>query len=147
MTPVSGSTWQFAVERIDDRTVPDGDRGVYVNLVSPGWFRTFGTPLLAGRDFTDRDTKAGTQVVIVNEAFARTFTERTESGRPPSAAAGVPGQAVGRSGDRRLREGRRLPIAARAGAAHDVRPDRAARRSRRRDLDFACGRPAARRLF
>jgi predicted permease len=74
VTPVSGSTWQFAVERIDDRTVPDGNRGVYVNLVSPGWFRTYGTPFLAGRDFTDRDTKAGTQVVIVNEAFARTFT-------------------------------------------------------------------------
>jgi predicted permease len=74
VTPVSGSTWQFGVERIDDRTVPDRNRGVYVNLISPGWFRTYGTPFLAGRDFTDRDTKAGIQVVIVNEAFARTFT-------------------------------------------------------------------------
>jgi putative ABC transport system permease protein len=74
VTPVSGSTWQFAVERIDDRAVPDKDRGVYVNLVSADWFRTYGTPLLAGRDFTDRDTKAAPQVAIVNEAFARTFT-------------------------------------------------------------------------
>jgi predicted permease len=74
VTPVSGSTWQFAIERIDDRAVPDKNRGVYVNLVSADWFRTYGTPLLAGRDFTDQDTKAAPQVVIVNEAFARTFT-------------------------------------------------------------------------
>jgi putative ABC transport system permease protein len=74
VTPVSGSTWGFAIERIDDRVMPDKDRSVYVNLVSPGWFRTFGTPMLGGRDFTERDTKAAQQVVIVNEAFARKFT-------------------------------------------------------------------------
>jgi predicted permease len=75
VTPVSGSTWQFGVERIDDRTVPEKDRGVYVNLVSPDWFRTFGTPMLAGRDFTDRDTRSAPHVVIVNEAFARKFMQ------------------------------------------------------------------------
>jgi predicted permease len=74
VTPVSGSTWQFAVERVDDRVMPDKERGVYVNLVSPGWFQTFGTAMLAGRDFTNRDTKAAQHVVIVNEAFARKFT-------------------------------------------------------------------------
>ncbi len=74
VTPVSGSTWQYALERVDDRTMPEKDRGVYVNLVSPDWFQTFGTPLLAGRDFTSRDTKTGQHVVIVNEAFARKFT-------------------------------------------------------------------------
>jgi putative ABC transport system permease protein len=71
VTPVSGSTWQFAIERIDDRVLPDNDRGVYVNLISPGWFQTFGTGMLGGRDFTGRDTKAAQHVVIVNEAFAR----------------------------------------------------------------------------
>jgi putative ABC transport system permease protein len=45
-----------------------------VNIVSPGWFQTFGTRLLGGRDFTDQDTKAAQHVVIVNEAFARKFT-------------------------------------------------------------------------
>jgi predicted permease len=73
VTPVSGSTWGYAVERVDDRTIPDKDRSVYVNVVSPGWFLTFGTPLLAGRDFTDHDTKTGVQVIIVNEAFVRKF--------------------------------------------------------------------------
>ena len=74
VTPVSGSTWQYAIERIDDRVVPDKDRGVYVNLISPGWFQTFGTSMLGGRDFTGRDTRAAQHVVIVNEAFARKFT-------------------------------------------------------------------------
>lgn len=74
VTPVSGSSWQFAIERFDDRVIGEKDRGVYVNLVSPGWFQTFGTRLLAGRDFSDRDTKASGHVVVVNEAFARKFT-------------------------------------------------------------------------
>ena len=73
VTPVSGSTWQFAIERMDDREIARDDRGVYVNLVSPGWFQTFGTRFLGGRDFNDRDTKAAPHVVIVNETFARKF--------------------------------------------------------------------------
>ncbi len=74
VTPVSGSSWQYGVERIDDRLVlPEKDRGVYVNVVSPGWFQTYGTRLLAGRDFTDRDGRNARQVVIVNETFARKF--------------------------------------------------------------------------
>ncbi len=74
VTPVSGSTWQYAVERVDDRIIGEKDRGVYVNLVSPGWFQTFGTRFIGGRDFSDRDTKSAPHVVIVNEAFARKFT-------------------------------------------------------------------------
>jgi len=74
VTPASGSTWQYAVERVDDRVIAnEKDRGVYVNIVSPGWFETYATRLLAGRDFTDRDTKTSPHVVIVNETFARQF--------------------------------------------------------------------------
>ena len=58
----------------DDRIIGEKDRGVYVNLVSPGWFQTFGTRFIGGRDFSDRDTKSAPHVVIVNEAFARKFT-------------------------------------------------------------------------
>jgi len=74
VTPVSGSTWQYGIERVDDRIIEEKDRSVFVNLVSPDWFQTFGTRFLGGRDFTDRDTKSGPHVVIVNEAFARRFT-------------------------------------------------------------------------
>jgi predicted permease len=38
--------------------------------VSPGYLQTLRTPLLAGRDFTDRDNQAAQPVAIVNQAFA-----------------------------------------------------------------------------
>jgi predicted permease len=45
------------------------------NRVSPRYFRTIGTPLVAGRDFTDQDYDKGTDdgydVVIVNRRLAR----------------------------------------------------------------------------
>jgi len=76
VTPVSGSTWQFGVERVDDRIITnEKDRGVYVNIVSPGWFETYGTRVLAGRDFTERDDKDAPRVVIVNETFAKKFLD------------------------------------------------------------------------
>jgi predicted permease len=41
--------------------------------VGANYFRTLGIPLLAGREFTDADTKGSPQVAVVNEAFARKF--------------------------------------------------------------------------
>ncbi len=41
------------------------------NLVSPGYFATLGTPLLAGREFTPQDEGLKHRVAIVNQAFAR----------------------------------------------------------------------------
>jgi predicted permease len=76
VTPVSGSSWQFGVEKIDGVPLPetDGARSVYANIVSPGWFATYGTRMLAGRDFTPADNASAPSVLIVNEAFARKFT-------------------------------------------------------------------------
>jgi predicted permease len=45
-------------------------RDSWFNWVSADFFHTMGTPLLAGRDFNDRDTLASPRVAIVNEAFA-----------------------------------------------------------------------------
>ena len=44
---------------------------IWANLISPGWFSTFGTPLVAGRDLTDADRRGAPRVAVVNEAFAR----------------------------------------------------------------------------
>jgi predicted permease len=41
--------------------------------VSPGYFQTLEIPLLAGRDFTERDTTTSPRVAIVNESFIRRF--------------------------------------------------------------------------
>jgi predicted permease len=43
------------------------------HLVSPGYFKTLGIPVRAGRDFDERDSARAPQVVIVNETFARQF--------------------------------------------------------------------------
>ncbi len=43
------------------------------NAVGPGWFATYGTRFLAGRDFSDQDSASGPLVAIVNQAFARKF--------------------------------------------------------------------------
>jgi predicted permease len=55
--------------------VVDGQRPqpVIFNAVSPDYFRTIGTPLVNGRDFTGRDTADAPRVFIVNEALARRY--------------------------------------------------------------------------
>ena len=42
-------------------------------VVSPGLFETFGTPLVAGRDFTPGDRRDAPPVVMVNQTFARSM--------------------------------------------------------------------------
>jgi predicted permease len=41
-------------------------------IVTPGYFDTFQTPVLGGREFHTSDTASGQPVAIVNESFART---------------------------------------------------------------------------
>jgi putative ABC transport system permease protein len=48
-----------------------GQRMARNNRIEPDFFRTFGIPLLAGRDFNTDDRKEKSPVFIVNEAFAR----------------------------------------------------------------------------
>jgi putative ABC transport system permease protein len=45
----------------------------FFNSATPGWFATYGTRLLKGRDFTDRDVAGAPEVAIVNETFARRY--------------------------------------------------------------------------
>jgi predicted permease len=68
MTPVSGFVWNSNV-------VVDGAVAGLSNFnsVSAGYFRTLGTPLVAGRDFDSHDVPSSEPVAIVTEAFARKF--------------------------------------------------------------------------
>lgn len=67
--------------RVDGVPPPDGDDGAQAHreIVTPGYFRAIGLRVLSGRGFTDRDTAESERVVVVNEAFARTFLQ----GRDP----------------------------------------------------------------
>jgi predicted permease len=66
LVPFGGSSW-------NDNVLLEGsdqDAGVgWINYLGPGYFQTIGTPLLAGRDFDDRDTATSVKVAIVNQAF------------------------------------------------------------------------------
>jgi hypothetical protein len=46
---------------------------VSFNEIGPGYFRTLGVPLIAGREIAPGDEAGGAKVAIVNEAFARKF--------------------------------------------------------------------------
>jgi len=41
--------------------------------ITPNYFATLKTPILRGRDFTDRDTESARRVAIVNESMARLY--------------------------------------------------------------------------
>jgi putative ABC transport system permease protein len=58
----------------EGRPVPKSDEPVLeFRVVNPDYFRTMSIPLVKGRDFTARDDKQATPVIIVNEAFAQKF--------------------------------------------------------------------------
>jgi putative ABC transport system permease protein len=73
VTPVSGSTWNNSIEISGAPPSPDRERMTNINVLTPAWFKTMGTRMLAGRDFTSRDTAGSPPVAIVNEAFARKY--------------------------------------------------------------------------
>jgi predicted permease len=59
---------------IGNYVLPANERtGTNYNETSPGYFRTVGMPLLAGRDFTEADVLGAPKVAVVNEAFVRRF--------------------------------------------------------------------------
>jgi len=58
----------------------NGESRPLANFVRPGWFDTYGIPLRAGRDIAAQDTANGLPVMVVNEAFVRTFFEDRSPG-------------------------------------------------------------------
>jgi putative ABC transport system permease protein len=71
VTPVSGDNWGFSLDAVHHAIFRQTSRSAYANIVGPDFFTTFGTRVIAGREFTAADTKTSPPVMIVNEAFAR----------------------------------------------------------------------------
>jgi len=73
-TPLGGggSATRF---RVLDRPVPPRgeEPSTNVRIVTPGLFRTLAIPLLAGRDFDERDVAGRPAVVVVSRGLAREF--------------------------------------------------------------------------
>ncbi len=57
-----------------EEQLPENQRRlVDMTMVSPEYFRTVGIPFIAGRDFSERDQDAASQLVVINETMARRF--------------------------------------------------------------------------
>jgi putative ABC transport system permease protein len=107
VTPISGMSWQWNVKP------ENGNRDakkvhVFVNLVSPGFFRTLGIPLISGRDFEVHDDANAPLVAIVNQtaamrifpgsdAIGRSYRDDDPEKHPLVQVVGVAGDAKYRS--------------------------------------------------
>ena len=70
---LAGNSWGNDVSVEGFKRGPDTDANSRRNLVGPGYFRTLGITLLAGREFTAADAVGTPKVAIVNERFAEKF--------------------------------------------------------------------------
>ena len=74
MVPLlGGSNWGSDVSVQGFAGGPDVDQNARFNEVGPGYFRTLGVPLIAGREFARADRAGAAKVAIVNETFAKKF--------------------------------------------------------------------------
>jgi predicted permease len=72
-TPITDMEWGTRLVA-DSPDPPTGEDSLaFFNFVSPGYFETFRTPILAGRNFSNADTKTTLRVAIINQTLARKF--------------------------------------------------------------------------
>jgi predicted permease len=70
---LSGNDWSMTI-RVDGYQAKEGeDMNPSVDGVGPRYFETMGIPLVAGREFTDRDGKGAPRVAVINETMAKYF--------------------------------------------------------------------------
>jgi hypothetical protein len=97
---------------------PTGLRTSTLVQVSPGFFSTFGTSVIAGRGFSPADFE-NRRVLIVNESFVRyVFGGRNAIGQRVRVVSGEDNSVAGKGlvRDRWRREGFRVAIGPAAGA-------------------------------
>jgi predicted permease len=93
VTPVSGTITDVYVEAENAPRLAPPQNVSYRNVITPDWFATYGTRLVAGRDFDDRDRMSSPPVAIVNETFVRKFLPGANPlGRRVRNPSSAPGQ-------------------------------------------------------
>ena len=88
---MAGSSWGNDVRVQGFEAGPDTDTNSRYNEVGPGYFRTLGIPLIAGREFTRADAQGAPKVAVVNEAFARKFNLGRDAVGKRMKRMGTPG--------------------------------------------------------
>ncbi len=72
---IAGSNWGTNVKIEGASSALKADLNARFNEVGPGYFGKLGTPLIAGREFTEADTLGSPGAAIVNEQFVKAFLE------------------------------------------------------------------------
>jgi predicted permease len=83
--------------RVDGEPEKRSNQPGFRSFITPGYFATLGVPLVAGREFTERDNEHAPRVVILNESMARFFFgDRPAVGRIVRfSGSNVPTEIVG----------------------------------------------------
>ncbi len=70
---LSGDNWNNSLIVEGFEAGPDTNTTGAFNAVGPGYFKTMGVPLVAGREFAASDAASAPKVAVVNQAFLRKF--------------------------------------------------------------------------
>jgi len=68
-----GRNRSWGVRAKDHVYAPGEYPDAFVRIVSDGYFRSMGIPLLEGRDISERDTPSSERVIVINQTMARTL--------------------------------------------------------------------------
>lgn len=71
-TPIGGDFWNSMIS-VEGTPRQAESMYVYFYRIGPDFFRTFGTPLLFGRDFGPQDNERSRRVAIINESVAKSY--------------------------------------------------------------------------
>ena len=74
---IAGNNWGNDVTVDGFERGPDTDANARFNVVGPSYFQTFAVRMVGGRTFTAADSLTAPKVAIVNEAFARKFSPKS----------------------------------------------------------------------
>jgi putative ABC transport system permease protein len=94
---IAGNHWGSDVHPEGYTPAPGHNNGhSWLNEIGPGYFGKMGIPLIAGREFTEADNRAGPLVALVNEEFLRRyFAGRNAVGRRFATGAGTNLEIIG----------------------------------------------------
>jgi hypothetical protein len=100
LTPIVGGGVDLPAKVEGYTPRPNEDNMVYVNSISPGYFATFGTRLLAGRDFDWHDRPDSPPVAMINDTLAHYYFHNANPlGRWVVLGDGQPAKIIGVVGD------------------------------------------------
>src|SRR5437588_5875157 len=104
---LAGAGSNTLYSRTDGDILPiDKRQAAALHNIAPDYFKTWGIPILAGRDFDEHDNADGQQVLLISEAGAKkVFGNENPIGKPLLVGGGnVAAQIVGVVGDVRTKK-------------------------------------------